>query len=124
MMPGLTIASLEETHTKKKTDKLEPVDLIQELELCARDSLRRSKTLLKENQRMAAMMPGLMTASLEETRTNKKTEAPEPVDLIQESELNARDSHRRRRRVLLNLRVHHRKRETPMPGLMTALKIE
>jgi len=61
-----------------------------------------AKVSLREDQRMAVMMPGLMTASQEETHTNKKTDKLEPVVPIQESELSARDSLKRRRQALLN----------------------
>jgi hypothetical protein len=119
MMPGLMIAMLLETHSKQETPmvqapmKMVKRDLIQELELNAKVLPRRSPD--------TEMMPGSMTAKLEETHSLLEIQMvpvpglmKRPTDRTQEWELSARDSHKRRNRAWLKM----------MLGLMIAMLIE
>ena len=85
LMPGLRIASQEETHTLLVTEMQELTQLIQVLESSAK-VLHRSRarvlTLLKLCFQQEEPMLGLMTANQEETHTLLEMEMPELTQLI------------------------------------------
>jgi len=113
---GLMIAIQEETHMPKPMEELESTPLLLELVLSVKDSPKREDRVLLNI--MVTLKLGLMTAIQEEILMLKLMVEPVSMPLLQELELNAKDSPKREDRASLNTM------ETPRLGLMTAIQEE
>jgi hypothetical protein len=112
MMLGLMTANQEEIHSFKIIQMPEPVALIQESVLSAKDS-QRSKAEL--NMTVTPKL-GLMTANQVEIHLFKITQMPELADHTKVLVSSAKVS--QRSKVELNMTV------TPKLGLMTVIQVE